>query len=212
MTIVGRLRGAHRDGMAISELTLTLSDATATDALGAALARAFRGTGAAGTGAAGTGAAGTAAVGTAPTVAVPATGGAVLYLYGELGTGKTTCARSLLRSLGVTGVVRSPTFTLIEAYPIRDLNCVHVDLYRLSGAAEVDELGLRDFLNPRYLLLIEWPERGGNALPAADLELTLHYAPSGRLATLCARTDFGAAWSMNLQCDTSIASYVSNLT
>lgn len=194
MTTVGRLRGAHRDGMAISELTLTLRDAAATDALGAALGRTFRAT---------------ATAGTVPTGEVPAAGSAVLYLYGELGTGKTTCARSLLRSLGVTGVVRSPTFTLIEAYPIRDLTCVHVDLYRLSGAAEVDELGLRDFLNPRYLLLIEWPERGGTALPAADLELMLHYAPSGRLATLRARTDYGAAWITNLQCETSIVSYVS---
>jgi tRNA threonylcarbamoyladenosine biosynthesis protein TsaE len=183
--------------MAIPELTLTLRDAAATDALGAALAWAFRGA---------------AAAGTAPSGAAPASGSAVLYLYGDLGTGKTSCARSLLRALGVTGVVRSPTFTLVETYPLGDLTCVHVDLYRLSGAAEVDELGLRDFLNPRYLLLIEWPERGGNALPAADLELTLQYAPTGRLGTLRARTGCGEEWIRKLQCDARIASYVSNLT
>ena len=139
-------------------------------------------------------------------------GSAILHLNGELGTGKTSCARSFLRSLGVTGVIRSPTFTLVEAYPIGDLTCVHVDLYRLRGPAEVDELGLRDFLNPHCLLLIEWPERGGSALPAADLELTLQYAPQGRLGVVRTGTTLGDAWMQNLRLDTSIASYLSNLT
>ena len=171
-------------------MSLTLADAAATDVLGAALARAF--------------------LGTAP--AARAAGSAILHLNGELGTGKTSCARSFLRSLGVTGVIRSPTFTLVEAYPIGDLTCVHVDLYRLRGPAEVDELGLRDFLNPHCLLLIEWPERGGSALPAADLELTLQYAPQGRLGVVCTGTTLGDAWMQNLRLDTSIASYLSNLT
>jgi tRNA threonylcarbamoyladenosine biosynthesis protein TsaE len=210
MTIVGRPRGAHRTAMAISELTLTLPDAADTDSLGAALAQAFQRGEAART-APGRVAPGGAALGEAA-AAAPGAGSAVLYLHGELGTGKTTCARSLLRFLGVTGVIRSPTFTLIETYPMSDLTCIHVDLYRLSGAAEVEELGLRDFLNARHLLLIEWPERGGNALPAADLELVLQYASRGRLATLGARTGFGEAWIKNLQYDTRIDSYVSNLT
>src|SRR5580700_11242844 len=70
--------------------------------------------------------------------------GAVLYLQGELGAGKTTCVRSLLRALGVTGLVRSPTYTLVETYILADLTCVHVDLYRLRAATEIEELGLRD--------------------------------------------------------------------
>ena len=127
------------DRMPEPEMSLTLADAAATDVLGAALARAFLGHG---------------------SCRARRRLRSFLYLNGELGTGKTTCARSFLRSLGVTGVIRSPTFTLVEAYPIGDLTCVHVDLYRLRGPAEVDELGLRDFLNPRCLLLIEWPETG----------------------------------------------------
>ena len=168
-----------------SEMTLALPDAGATDALGAALAQAFPGA---------------------------AHAHAVLYLRGELGAGKTTCARSLLRALGVTGLIRSPTFTLVEAYRVGALTCVHVDLYRLQGPVEVDELGLRDFLNPECLMLIEWPEKGGNGLPAADVELTLEYAQSGRRGQLRARTALGKQWLHNLGHDTRLASYVSNLT
>ncbi len=166
-------------------MTLALPDAGATDALGAALAQAFPGA---------------------------ALGPAVLYLRGELGAGKTTCARSLLRGLGVTGLIRSPTFTLVEAYRLSSLTCVHVDLYRLQGLVEVDELGLRDLLNPGYLLLIEWPEKGGKALPAADVELTLEYAESGRRGRLRAGTALGNQWLHNLGHDTRLTSYVYNLT
>jgi tRNA threonylcarbamoyladenosine biosynthesis protein TsaE len=74
-----------------------------------------------------------------------ACGAGRLYLQGELGAGKTTCVRSLLRALGVTGLVRSPTYTLVETYVLPTLTCVHVDLYRLQSLTEVDELGLRDW-------------------------------------------------------------------
>lgn len=173
------------DGMPESDLELMLADADATDALGRALARAFPGA---------------------------AHGNAALYLSGELGAGKTTCVRSLLRTFGVAGLVRSPTFTLVEAYRLGALTCVHVDLYRLQGAAQVDELGLRDFLNAGCLLLVEWAEKGGTALPVADLQLTLKYAHSGRLCSLRAQTPLGREWLKNLRHDTSLACYVFNLT
>jgi tRNA threonylcarbamoyladenosine biosynthesis protein TsaE len=138
--------------------------------------------------------------------------GAVLYLQGELGAGKTTCARSLLRTLGVTGLVRSPTYTLVETYVLAALTCVHVDLYRLQGYTEVDELGLRDLVGPGCLLLVEWPEKGGGALPAADLELTFSYAGEARHGRLEPKTELGKEWSTNLGHDTSLRSYVPNLT
>jgi tRNA threonylcarbamoyladenosine biosynthesis protein TsaE len=140
------------------------------------------------------------------------TAGAVLYLQGELGAGKTTCVRSLLRELGVTGLVRSPTYTLVETYLLADLTCVHVDLYRLRAATEVDELGLRDLAGPGCLLLVEWPEKGGAALPPADMELWLQYAGDARAARLRAETPLGNLWLENLGRDTSLSFYVSNLT
>ncbi len=141
-----------------------------------------------------------------------AAAGAVLYLQGDLGAGKTTCARSLLRALGAVGPIRSPTYTLVETYPLATLNCIHVDLYRLQTLGEVAELGLRDLVGPGCLLLVEWPERGGAELPPADLELTLNYAGDGRQAHLIARTTPGSSWLDNLGSDTSLRSYVSNLT
>ena len=138
--------------------------------------------------------------------------GAVLYLQGELGAGKTTCVRSLLRELGVAGLVRSPTYTLVETYILADLTCVHVDLYRLRAAAEVDELGLRDLAEPGCLMLVEWPEKGGAALPPADVELWLQYADDARVAQLRAKTPLGDLWLGNLGHDTSLSFYVSNLT
>jgi tRNA threonylcarbamoyladenosine biosynthesis protein TsaE len=138
--------------------------------------------------------------------------GAVLYLQGELGAGKTTCVRSLLRELGVAGLVRSPTYTLVETYILSDLTCVHVDLYRLRTATEVDELGLRDLAVSGCLLLVEWPDKGGAALPPADVELWLQYAGDARAAQLHAKTPLGNLWLENLGHDTSLSFYVSNLT
>jgi tRNA threonylcarbamoyladenosine biosynthesis protein TsaE len=153
-------------------------------------------------------------LGQALALSVPdvAPGGAVVYLYGELGAGKTTCVRSLLRSLGVTGLVRSPTYTLVETYSLPAMTCIHVDLYRLQTLTEVDELGLRDQWGPGALLLVEWPERGAGALPPADLELWLRYAGDAREARVRAQTPFGLLWSTNLGLDNRLAPYVSNLT
>jgi tRNA threonylcarbamoyladenosine biosynthesis protein TsaE len=186
-------------------MDLNLPDSSVTEALGQALARSIPravGAEAARTGGSWTDAAGTGAM---PT-------GAVVYLQGELGAGKTTCARSLLRALGVTGLVRSPTYTLVETYPLATLTCVHVDLYRLQSLNEVDELGLRDVVGPGTLLMVEWPERGGAAVPPADLNVTLRYAGEARQARVGAATLLGTEWLENLGHDTSLSFYVSNLT
>ncbi len=176
--------------MADSEIDFALPDAAATDVLGAALG-------------------GGLPVGTLSS----ACGGyVVLYLHGELGAGKTACVRSLLRARGVCGLIRSPTFTLVESYRTEQLTCVHVDLYRVRGPLEVDELGLRDYLIPGCLLMIEWPEKATAELPPPDVELTLHYAPIGRRAAARARTVVGGEWLRNLRMDTRLGPYVSNLT
>jgi len=98
-----------------------------------------------------------------------------LFLSGALGSGKTTLTRSLLRALGWPGKVRSPTYTLVEPYRVGNRQVYHLDLYRLSDSQELELLGLRDFLEQRALLLVEWPERGADALPAPDLEIELRY-------------------------------------
>jgi tRNA threonylcarbamoyladenosine biosynthesis protein TsaE len=181
-------------------MDLNLPDSGATEALGQALARALPIT------------VYLDAAGAAGSSARTRGSGAVVYLQGELGAGKTTCARSLLRALGVTGLVRSPTYTLVETYILTALTCVHVDLYRLQGYSEVDELGLRDLVGPGCLLLVEWPEKGGGALPPADLDLTFSYAGDARQGRLAAMTGLGNEWLSNLGHDSSLSSYVSNLT
>lgn len=118
----------------------------------------------------------------------------VVYLTGDLGAGKTTLSRGLLRSLGVTGAVRSPTYTLVELYELDAVTAVHLDLYRLSDPAELHNLGLREWARGGYLWLVEWPERGGELLPAADLVITLTAGDGGHDIEVSARTDLGTAW------------------
>jgi tRNA threonylcarbamoyladenosine biosynthesis protein TsaE len=104
----------------------------------------------------------------------------IVYLRGDLGTGKTTLVRGLLRGLGYQGAVRSPTYTLIEPYDEVDPPVVHLDLYRLSDPEELEYLGLRDLLDRPGLILVEWPERGAGALPNAHLELLMEHAGDRR--------------------------------
>jgi tRNA threonylcarbamoyladenosine biosynthesis protein TsaE len=118
----------------------------------------------------------------------------VVYLTGDLGAGKTTLARGLLRSLGVTGSVRSPTYTLVEVYELGALTALHLDLYRLRDPAELHHLGLREWARGGHLWLIEWPERGGDLLPGADLVIKLTAGDSGHDIEVTARTDSGTAW------------------
>jgi tRNA threonylcarbamoyladenosine biosynthesis protein TsaE len=110
----------------------------------------------------------------------------VIYLRGDLGAGKTTLVRGLLRALGHRGPVRSPTYTLIEPYEDLDPPVHHLDLYRLGDPEELDYLGLRDLVGGESLLLIEWPERGAGELPPPDLEVRIGQAPPGRRVELAA--------------------------
>ena len=106
--------------------------------------------------------------------------GAVIYLRGDLGAGKTTLVRGLLRALGVDGRVRSPTYTLMEPYRAGDRSVIHLDLYRLTDPLELHNLGLADFSPKTTWWLVEWPERGGSLLPAADAEIALRIEGAGR--------------------------------
>ena len=103
-------------------------------------------------------------------------GGGVVYLRGDLGAGKTTFARALLQALGVGERVKSPTYSLIESYRARDIDIHHLDLYRIADPGELEWLGLDALWRPGALVLVEWPQRGGDRLPAADLVLSLAHA------------------------------------
>lgn len=111
-------------------------------------------------------------------------GGEYIALRGPLGAGKTTLARALLRAAGHAGPVRSPTFTLVEPYSLAAFQLLHLDLYRLGDAEELEMLGVRERFGDA-VVLIEWPERGAGWLPPPDLELVLDFADEGR--TLVAR-------------------------
>lgn len=122
---------------------------------------------------------------------------AVAYLHGDLGAGKSTLARALLRGLGVAGTIRSPTYTLVEQYPLPAGGlALHLDLYRIGDAGELEFLGL-DPAEAR-LWLVEWPQRGQGALPAADLELHLAIEGEGRRCELRPLTPAGADWVAGL--------------
>ncbi len=110
--------------------------------------------------------------------------GLVIYLLGDLGAGKTTLARGLLRQLGVMGSIRSPTFTLLEPYPIGESTLIHLDLYRLNHPRELENLGLRDYPPEQTWWLVEWPERGAGHLPHADVQVRLQHAGARRIAEL----------------------------
>jgi len=123
-----------------------------------------------------------------------------VYLQGELGAGKTTLVRGLLRELGVAGTVRSPSYTLLETYECAGHRLLHLDLYRLAGSADVASLGLRDELDPGVLLLIEWPERAYWSLPRADLVVALSTVGEGRSARIEGVGAAGAAWHSRIEC------------
>lgn len=129
----------------------------------------------------------------AAALAATAPVGAVVHLQGDLGAGKSTLARAWLRALGVTGPIRSPTYTLVERYPLASGGeALHLDLYRIGDPGELEFLGLDDA--DARLWLVEWPERGVRALPAPDLEVGLVVLGQGRACRLRFRTTAGDAW------------------
>lgn len=144
--------------------TLTLDDEQATTALGARIA---------------------GALGTPPLV---------IFLSGELGAGKTTLARGILRGLDYAGKVVSPTYTLLEPYEISGRTILHIDLYRIADPGELEYLGLDDHL-ANSVLLVEWPEKGQGWLPQPDLIIRLEHDANGRTAKLEALSTSGAAIS-----------------
>jgi tRNA threonylcarbamoyladenosine biosynthesis protein TsaE len=146
-------------GESVTRLEIPLADDAATEALGATLARSH---------------------GAAP--------GGVVYLHGTLGAGKTTLARGWLRALGVTGSIRSPTYTLIEPYTLADgRELLHLDLYRLKTPEELIGLGLDDWSPARCWWLVEWPECGVGQLPSPTLTVRLSAEGSGRRAVIDAQ-------------------------
>jgi tRNA threonylcarbamoyladenosine biosynthesis protein TsaE len=110
-------------------------------------------------------------------------GAMVVFLEGNLGAGKTTLVRGILRGFGYRGRVKSPTYTLVEPYEIGDRRCAHLDLYRLGDPGELEYLGLRDLLGEEQLILVEWPDKGVGVLPAPDLRVII--AISGESRDLC---------------------------
>jgi len=146
-------------------LTLTLEDAMATEALGASLAEALQ--------------------------AKP--GPWLITLDGPLGAGKTTLARGFIRALGHQGRVPSPTYTLVEPYELAGRTILHLDLYRLGDAAELEYLGFRDVFEGDALVLMEWPQRAAGKMPAADIQVQLGLDGAGRSARLSGGTEQGEA-------------------
>jgi tRNA threonylcarbamoyladenosine biosynthesis protein TsaE len=118
--------------------------------------------------------------------------GARIYLSGDLGAGKTTLSRGILRGLGFTGRVKSPTYTLVELYVVSRLDLYHFDFYRFGEPEEWQEAGFRDLFNETNVCLVEWPEKAGELLPLPDLRITLKsILPHGRHAHLVATSPRG---------------------
>lgn len=153
-----------------SPFTTTLADEAGTAALGAALARAL-------------------------TSIEPAlqSRGLTVYLDGNLGAGKTTLVRGMLRALGVTGAVKSPSYTLLEPYEVSRLHLYHFDFYRFKNPQEFADAGFSEYFGPGAVCLVEWPGKAGEFLPAPDLRIALQVAEPGRIASVIANTEIGTA-------------------
>lgn len=131
--------------------------------------------------------------------------GVVIYLIGELGAGKTTFFRGMLRGLGYQSKVKSPTFTLHEMYKIALPNSLlveihHFDLYRLNDPEELEYIGIRDYFSGESIGLIEWPEKGAGFLPKADLIINFDFARQGRIVTILSNSEKGDRMIEKMSC------------
>jgi len=118
------------------------------------------------------------------TLAGELAGGQVITLSGELGAGKTTLVRGMLRGLGFEGRVKSPSYGLVESYEVSGLDIHHLDLYRLGEPEELDFIGVENLIGPDSVLLIEWPERGRGRLPDASARIRIEDFGTGRRVRL----------------------------
>jgi len=118
-------------------------------------------------------------------------GGMVIFLCGDLGAGKTTLARGILRGLGVLERVKSPTFTLVEPYALSSLYLYHFDFYRFERTEEWADAGFREYFNADSICLVEWPEKAGAQLPAPDVRIEMEVEREGRSVTLNAYSQAG---------------------
>lgn len=149
---------------------LTLDDANATDALGHALAHSLQ-----------------------HHLDAIRAAGLQVNLSGDLGAGKTALVRAMLRELGITGPVKSPTFALLEPYTVSSLDFYHFDFYRLNEPAEFGGAGFRELFGPGRICIVEWPERAGPRLPPGDISITLTVDGDGRVATISSTSELGEA-------------------
>jgi tRNA threonylcarbamoyladenosine biosynthesis protein TsaE len=116
-------------------------------------------------------------------------GAELVFLEGELGAGKTTFARGVLRGLGYGGHVKSPTYTLVEPYELPDTWVYHLDLYRIADPQELDFIGFDELLSERAVKLIEWPERAGARVPRPDVVVRIGTRGTGRVVDIVFERD-----------------------
>ena len=124
--------------------------------------------------------------------------GGRIHLRGDLGAGKTSLVRAILRACGVTGRVKSPSYALLESYNVSNLYFYHFDFYRFSDAREWLDAGFRELMSESAVVLIEWPEKAGDILSPPDLDIFLEYAGTGRNAYLSAHSEKGRLWLTQL--------------